>query len=153
MNNPGVACLFSLTLLFAATVHAQTSAAKPPDFDHLALHVQDLARSGDFYEKVVGLERIPDPFKDGRHIWFRMGPHSQLHVISGATGPSPAPIDVHFALRVASLADFTARLDTAGVKYRSFLGDGKITSRPDGVKQTYLQDPDGYWIEVNDGTF
>ena len=25
-----------------------------------------------------------------------------------------------------------------------------ITNRPDGVKQIYFQDPDGYWIEVND---
>ena len=25
-----------------------------------------------------------------------------------------------------------------------------ITTRPDGVKQLYVQDPDGYWIEIND---
>ena len=27
----------------------------------------------------------------------------------------------------------------------------ETNDRPDGVKQVYFQDPDGYWIEVNDG--
>jgi catechol 2,3-dioxygenase-like lactoylglutathione lyase family enzyme len=25
-----------------------------------------------------------------------------------------------------------------------------ITTRTDGIHQVYLQDPDGYWIEIND---
>jgi lactoylglutathione lyase len=129
------------------------SSAKPPEFDHIAIHVRDLAKSAEFYEKVIGLEKIPEPFKDGRHVWFRMGAHNQLHVVGGATEPSQQPIDNHFAFRVASLTDFMARLDQMQVKYRSFKGEGKITSRPDGVRQIYFQDPDGYWIEVNDGNF
>jgi len=39
------------------------------------------------------------------------------------------------------------------VKYRNFAGDSKVTMRPDGVRQIYLQDPDGYWIEVNENRF
>jgi hypothetical protein len=39
------------------------------------------------------------------------------------------------------------------VNYRSFDGSGKVTDRPDGVHQIYLQDLDGYWIEVNDDKF
>jgi len=27
------------------------------------------------------------------------------------------------------------------------------TARPDGVKQIYRQDTDGYWMEVNDDKF
>jgi lactoylglutathione lyase len=42
-------------------------------------------------------------------------------------------------------------LDQMQVKYRNFKSNEKtVTQRPDGVKQVYLQDPDGYWIEVND---
>ena len=29
----------------------------------------------------------------------------------------------------------------------------KITTRPDGVHQIWFQDPDGYWIEVNDAKY
>jgi len=27
---------------------------------------------------------------------------------------------------------------------------GKTTTRVDGVKQVWIQDPDGYWLEIND---
>lgn len=37
-----------------------------------------------------------------------------------------------------------------GVKVRSRAGEGKVTLRSDGEHQIYFQDPDGYWIEVND---
>ncbi|HWZ82314.1 MAG TPA: VOC family protein [Terriglobales bacterium] len=155
MNTIRIADLLSLAVLLSGTLlFSQSSTpAKAPEFDHYAIHVRDLAKSADFYEKVIGLERIPDPFKDGRHIWFRMSAHNQLHVVAGATEMNSQPIDVHFALRVGSMANFTARLDKAQVKYRSFKGDERITTRPDGVHQTYLQDLDGYWIEINDGNY
>jgi lactoylglutathione lyase len=123
------------------------------EFDHTTVHVSDLQKSAEFYEKVLGLGRIPHPFKDQQHIWFRIGPHQQLHMVGGAKEVSQHDIDVHFAFRVASVTDFAAHLDAMQVKYRNFAGDGKITQRPDGVHQIYLQDPDGYWIEVNDDRF
>jgi len=45
-------------------------------------------------------------------------------------------------------------LDQQQVKYGNFKGDSKVVQlRPDGVQQVYFQDPDGYWIEVNDDKF
>jgi lactoylglutathione lyase len=147
--------LFSLaSFLTAIPLFSQSASPNQrPELDHTTLHVLDLQKSAEFYDKVIGLERIPDPFKDGRHIWYRSGAHQQLHVVGGATEAAPHDIEVHFAFRVASLPDFTAHLDKMQVKYQSFKGDGKVTVRPDGVRQVYLQDPDGYWIEVNDDKF
>lgn len=138
-----------------ALLFSQSGASnKPAVFDHKTVHARDLQKSADFYEKVFGLERISDPFHDGRHIWFRIGPHEQLHVVGGATEVLPQPdIEVHFAFRVASFTEFIAHLDQMHVKYRSFKGDGKFTTRPDGVHQLYFQDPDQNWIEVNDDRF
>jgi lactoylglutathione lyase len=127
--------------------------SKSPEFDHATVHVRDLQKSTEFYEKVIGLEKIPEPFKDGRHIWFRIGAHSQLHLAAGAMDLPPQKIDVHLAFRVTSLTDFMTHLDHLQLKYRSFNGEGKVSIRPDGVRQIYLQDPDGYWIEVNDDRF
>ena len=125
-----------------------------PEFDHATVHVRDLQKSAEFYEKVIGLERMPEPFKDGRHVWFRIGAHGQLHVVGGATDVRQNDIEVHVSFRVASLPDFMTHLDQMQVKYRNFKGEEKtFTVRPDGVKQVYLQDPDGYWIEVNDDKF
>ncbi len=45
-------------------------------------------------------------------------------------------------------------LDKLNVRYGNWKGDAKqTTARPDGVKQIYLQDPDGFWVEVNDDKF
>jgi len=44
-----------------------------------------------------------------------------------------------------------AKLNKANVAFSNLKGDSRTTNtRIDGVKQLYLQDPDGYWIEVND---
>ena len=145
--------LLPLSLLLSGSLLLAQAAVKPSEFNHIAIFVQDLQRSADFYEKVMGLEKIPEPFHDGRHVWFRIGEHGQLHIVGGATQPAPTTIDVHNAFRVASIADFMAHLDKMQVKYRSFKGDAKATSRPDGITQIYFQDPDGYWIEVNDDKF
>jgi lactoylglutathione lyase len=152
MKPSGIVLLSIAGLLCGTAVVAQSALPKPaPEFDHTAVHVRDLAKSAEFYEKVIGLERIDEPFKDGQHVWFRIGAHEQLHVIGGAKSAAQQEIGVHFAFRVKSLSDFTAHLDNMHVKYGSYDGKEKITNRPDGARQIYLQDPDGYWIEVNDG--
>src|SRR5262245_40379845 len=134
-----------LWALSVASLDAQSNSAKPIELDHTTVFVRDIQKSGDFYAKVIGLERIPDPFKDGRHIWFRTGPHPQLHVVGGATQATTSDIEVHMAFRVASVPDFTAHLDQMHVPYRNLKGDGKTSVRVDGVHQIYFQDPDGYW--------
>jgi lactoylglutathione lyase len=148
------AFLFSLALVLPGSLlFSQASAASRPELDHTTVFVRDIQKSVDFYEKVVGLEKIPDPFKDGKHIWFRSGAHQQLHVVAGATEAAQHDIEIHTAFRVASLTDFMTHLDQMQVKYRNFKGDGKISARPDGVRQIYFQDPDGYWIEVNEDKY
>jgi lactoylglutathione lyase len=145
--------VLSLCALSVTPLHAQSNSGKPIELDHTTVFVRDIQKSGEFYEKVIGLERIPNPFKDGRHIWFRTGPHSQLHVVGGATETATSDIEVHMAFRVASVPDFTAHLDQLHMQYRNLKGDGKTSVRVDGVHQIYFQDPDGYWIEVNDDRF
>ena len=52
---------------------------------------------------------------------------------------------------VAALKPFIDNLERLKVTYTNLKGDGKEPAvRVDGVKQIYLQDPDGYWIEIND---
>jgi lactoylglutathione lyase len=121
-------------------------------FNHVALYVSDLAKSSVFYRDIIGAEIISDPFRDDRHIWLRVGEHNQLHLIRG--GQSPDPGNMHFAFSVSSLDDFLSELKKAGIPYEDGHGGGsEIRLRPDGVKQIYLQDPDGYWIEINEDRF
>ncbi|RZK19763.1 MAG: VOC family protein [Hymenobacter sp.] len=130
------------------------AAAQPTTaLNHLALYVVDLQKSSDFYQNVLQLPEIPEPFKDGKHVWFRIGPHSQLHVIQG-NKTQDHDINTHLAFSVPDLAKLRAHLDKLGVRYGNWKGEpGKTTPRPDGVQQIYLQDPDNFWLEVNDDKF
>jgi len=156
MKRINIAIAFSLAIFALCPLSfSQTGAPmQPGEFDHQAIHVRDLQKSVAFYENVLGLKRMPDPFKDGSHVWFRIGAHDQLHMIGGATDLAKQDVHVHMSFRVPSLADFINRLDQMRVKYVNSEGEErKIMVRPDGVKLVFFQDPDGYWIEVNDDKF
>ncbi len=131
-----------------------SSQAQGPHFSHQTIFVTDLDRAANFYEKVMELKRISEPFHDGKHVWFRIGEHGQLHVVSGAKEDIPHDINIHLAFSVPNMAAFTKHLDEAHVKYGNWAQNSTTPQmRPDKVQQIYLQDPDGYWIEVNDDKF
>src|SRR5882762_7159937 len=112
--------------------YAQTS----PVFNHTTIYVVDMNKSADFYEKVLELKRIEEPFHDNRHIWFRIGDHSQLHVVQGAASMTQHEINIHLAFSVPSIEDFIKHLDAMNIKYGNWKGDSKEPQvRPDGIKQ------------------
>lgn len=140
--------LLTLVLLSstASRIHAQT-----PRLNHIAFYVTDLKTSTDFYRNVVGLDTIPEPFHDGRHTWFLIGPKSHLHIISGAKVSLPKEKNTHLCFTVPSVDAFIPRLVKNNIAYENWAGEkSAVTNRVDGVKQIYFQDPDGYWIEIND---
>ena len=149
-----LAKLLVLSLLMMQLAHSQDDMKPKLIFNHQTLYVTDLQRSAVFYEKVLGLDTISEPFHDNRHIWLRIGDHSQLHVVLGAKDVVEHNINIHLAFSVASIENFIAHLNAMQVKFGNWKGDSKNPEvRPDGIKQIYLQDPDGYWIEVNNSTF
>lgn len=142
--------LLLFTCLVFLCTKAEAQMAKPR-INHIAFSVLDLQKSVRFYQQVIGLDTIPEPFHDGRHAWFSMGGNSQLHLIQ-----HPPPIIVpnkntHLCFSVPSIEQFVERLNKTAIPFEDWPGKkGAITIRPDKVKQIYLQDPDGYWLEIND---
>ena len=118
--------------------------------NHIAIYVHELKRSTEFYEKVLMLEKIEEPFHDGKHTWFTLGPAGQLHLIQGAKANIPRDKNDHLCFSVKSIEAFIRNLDERGIEYTNWPGTEKApTVRVDGVKQIYFQDPDGHWIEIN----
>jgi lactoylglutathione lyase len=145
---PSRLLLFLVLLVVPVLTRAEAPA---PRVNHIAFYVADLKISADFYEKVIGLPVIPEPFKDGRHAWFLIGPKAHLHIISGSMTRLPKEKNTHLCFTVPSVADFIPRLTAAGIIYENWAGEkNAVTNRVDGVKQIYFQDPDGYWLEIND---
>jgi catechol 2,3-dioxygenase-like lactoylglutathione lyase family enzyme len=73
-----------------------------------------------------------------------------LHLIGRGKTGVVVKKDIHLAMAVSDINAFTNHLESKGVYYENWPGEAKKTNaRADGVIQVYLQDPDGYWIEVN----
>jgi len=141
----------SFALVLSAACINQASAQTTPRLNHIAFYVIDLKVSTSFYKNIVGLDTIPEPFHDGRHTWFSIGPLGHLHIISGAKVDLPREKDAHLCFSVPSVEAFIPRLVKNNIPYENWAGQKMaVTNRVDGVKQIYFQDPDGYWIEIND---
>ncbi len=124
---------------------------KTPILNHIALYVVNLKISTNFYQNIIGLDTIPEPFHDGRHTWFSIGHKSHLHIIQGAKEASIKEKNSHICFSVQSVLDFTKILEKNNIAYENWAGEQKkITKRIDGVQQIYFKDPDGYWVEIND---
>src|ERR1700743_3003490 len=146
--------LFSAALLFSIGITINVKAQDGPKADHVALYVKDMGKSVDFYKKIMLFQQMADPFHDEQHVvWMQTGEHTQLHLIQGAKDIPERDMNIHYAYSVHDLEAFMQRLDELHIKYRSGNGEGKPQTRPDGVKQIYFQDPDNYWIEVNNDKF
>jgi lactoylglutathione lyase len=130
------------------SVNAQSAKAH---INHLAIYVVDLKRSVDFYTGVFNLDTIPEPFHDNKHAWYRIGPGMALHVIAGAQQPKEYFLNNHMCFSVPSVDNFVTMLKQKNIPWLNAKGEKMlITTRVDGVKQVWVNDPDGYFIEVND---
>lgn len=128
-----------------------TAQAQKASLNHIALWVVNLETSTRFYQQVIGLDTIPEPFHDGKHTWFSIGPKAALHLIQGAPLADDHPKNTHLCFSVASVADFIKTLEKNNIAYENWAGEkNAVTNRVDGVKQIYFRDPDGYWVEIND---
>ncbi|WP_233603131.1 VOC family protein [Pedobacter sp. KBW06] len=119
--------------------------------NHIAVYVTDLEKSTTFYKDVFEFTQIPEPFHDGRHTWFSLGPAGQLHLIQGAKGKGNFDKNEHLCFSVASIETFIEKIKAKDIAYENWAGAANtVTLRVDGIKQIYFQDPDGHWLEVND---
>jgi Lactoylglutathione lyase and related lyases len=148
-----IACLSLLLAAFTSSLYAQQP-KKRTVLNHIALYVTDLKTSTEFYQNIIGLDTIPEPFHDGRHTWFSIGAQGHLHIISGAKTKSAREKNTHLCFSVPSVEEFTAILKKNNISYENWAGEkNTITNRVDGAKQIYFTDPDGYWIEINDDKY
>ncbi len=137
-------------IFFTAFASAQTNFNFKKDHD--ALLVKDVAVAANFYKDIMGLEEIPNGGL-GDHIrWFQLNDKIQIHLIE-SEDPIVTHKGVHMAINTDKLGDFMKFLSSRNIPFENWPGEKTTTNaRPDKVLQIYLQDPDGYWIEINDNS-
>jgi len=144
-----------LILALVVSLHsaqAQTEKKLPKaHLNHLAIYVVNMQQSASFYQELFQFDTIPEPFHDNKHAWFSIAPGVALHIIQGAPQPKEYFLNNHMCFSVANTTDFVGMLVKKGIPYFNSKGEKEqITTRVDGVKQVWINDPDGYFIEIND---
>ena len=118
--------------------------------NHIALSVNDVNTSADFYKNTLNLQEITNRTKKEGIRWFSLGDGKELHLISVVKEPVTLNKAVHFALSTSNFDAFLKNVQDKNIAYSDWPGElNKVTVRADGIRQIYIQDPDGYWIEIN----
>jgi catechol 2,3-dioxygenase-like lactoylglutathione lyase family enzyme len=142
--------IFAL-IIFTLPLIPSNLMAQQSKITHIAVYVKELKRSSDFYKNIFQFPEIEEPFKDGLHTWLNIGNNLSMHIIEAPWEPVTINKINHICFSVTDMDLIIANLKKYGVEYEDWPGNkNKINIRPDGIKQIYIKDPDGYWIEIND---
>jgi lactoylglutathione lyase len=146
-----------LALAFGLSTSPLLAQSDNPDIavtlNHVGVYVTDLKTSTAFYENILSLKQIPEPFHDGKHTWFSIGKAGHLHLIEGVKKQYERDRNDHLCFSVKDIDAFITNLNKNHVEYTNWPGTAKEpTVRVDGVKQIYFKDPDGHLIEINNDT-
>ena len=82
--------------------------------------------------------------------WLGLDNGLELHLIQSNTDEIKVTRQVHLAWSTANFKEFLQELEKAYPTNPDWQETLVRAVRADGAKQVYFQDPDGYWIEVND---
>ena len=120
-------------------------------FNHIALSVKDVAESIEFYQGVFQLAEIPNTASSSKTRWLSLGEGKQLHLISRPSADIRVNKAVHIAFSTSDFEGLVAHLQALNIPYSDWKDvPNQVFVRQDGIRQVYFQDPNGYWIEVND---
>lgn len=124
----------------------------PFALDHIALLVRNLDESVRFLTDAIGLAEIANPM-GGRDIrWIEIGDGRRFHVQAGDISRVHVEKQTHFALTASDFDATLDRLRKTGIAFSDMKGTpGGVNTRPDGMRAIFLQDPNGYWFEINSG--
>jgi catechol 2,3-dioxygenase-like lactoylglutathione lyase family enzyme len=119
--------------------------------DHIALLVGDLDASVAFLTNTIGLTEIPNPMGGTTIRWIEIGDGRRFHVQAGDISKVHVEKQTHFALSASDFDATLARFRAEGIAFSDMKGTpGAMNTRPDGMRAVFLQDPNGYWFEIND---
>ena len=120
--------------------------------DHITLIVAELTATHHFYVNQLGLQEVSRPDFDFAGKWFQIG-SVQIHAtlaseLAGQPGWGDRGVvrpsrGHHFAFRIADVEAAATRVAELGIEIAT-----ELKTRPDGVKQLFVYDPDRHLVEL-----
>jgi catechol 2,3-dioxygenase-like lactoylglutathione lyase family enzyme len=119
--------------------------------NHMSLQVRSLSGSAKFYQEALLLPEIECGAAKANIRWFGLGDGQSVHLIEGEFGNTFVKRSTHFCISSDDFDGMVRHLRDRRVTFCNADGEeGKLHTRADGVRSVYLQDPDGYWLEINE---
>ncbi|MCB0645269.1 MAG: VOC family protein [Saprospiraceae bacterium] len=139
------AVALAISILFVSSLRAQIEIS---NYNHVALAVKDIQKSTAFYKDIIGLQsvEVPDNLREIRS-WFSVGATGQLHLLAGRAEAvtNNGLFGSHFSVTITDADKALKHLEKHDISYT-------MRERFDGIRQIFLQDPDGYFIELNESS-
>ncbi len=110
-------------------------------FSHTALRITNPERATDFYEKVLGLKRLPRPDFGFGGAWYAVGDDAIHLIASEDRGRKPDPLGHHVAIEVEDFEETKRTLKEMGIDFLE--APAMVAGR-----QLWVVDPDGNTIEL-----
>jgi catechol 2,3-dioxygenase-like lactoylglutathione lyase family enzyme len=110
----------------------------------VALHVRDLDASVLFFTNIFGFDLIPRPAFDFEGAWLSIDRNIQLHLLKFDNAVISHSRLCHFAFNTDDdLEIYIEKCQRFGYDYKP------IKRRPDGKRQLFIIEPNGWYIEIN----
>lgn len=125
--------------------------------NHVAVNVTDVDKSREFYEKVIGLKKLPRPKINIPGEWYGVGDNA-IHLIGGERRPREIdPTGPHIAIQVEDIEETKRTLNEMGITFLdAAVMMAKMNLSPEQMKmvgkQVWVKDPDGNTIELQERT-
>ncbi len=99
---------------------------------------------------MLQLEEIKNTASESKTRWLSFQEGIQLHLIPRPNFEIKINKAVHFAVSTSDLDAIITHLNELKIVFFDWLDvPNKVYTRKDGIKQIYFQDPNGYWVEIN----
>ena len=108
--------------------------------NHLTYNVSNKEQALRFWEDVLGVKQIPSQVDRDHIIWLQLPSGAMVHLVE--TSEAPSTPSHHGAFEVDDIDATAEALQGKGVETTD------ITTRNDGQRNFFINDPDGNRIEI-----
>ncbi len=108
--------------------------------NHVTYNVEDKERATKFWIEVLGVKQIPKQVDAEHIIWLQLPSGAMVHIVETPDGPSTP--SHHGAFEVDDIEAAAAQVHKKGIETTG------ITTRNDGQRVFFLNDPEGNRIEI-----
>ncbi len=120
-------------------------------FNHIALSVKNVDASIAFYQSIFNFKEIENTASNSKTRWLSINEDKQLHLIPRPDSEIKTDKALHFAFSTPNFDSFIRTLEDLDIEFSDWKDTpNKDYIRKDGIRQVYFQDPNDYWIEVNE---